>query len=338
MLTIDGSRGEGGGQILRTGLALSLLTNTPVRFENVRAGRSKPGLLRQHRACVVAAAQIGDAKIDGVELGSQRFTFRPRTLRGGELHVAIGSAGSALLVLQCVLPALLGADSPTTLVLEGGTHNPWAPSFDFLDRCYLPLLRRMGADVRATLIRPGFFPAGGGRVEVHVTPASRLTPLTLIERGPVRRITATALLSSLPHRVGATEIAVLRERLGLDRDATHIEHVRDPRGHGNAVWVEAETADLTAMFVAYGMRGRPAAEVAGRAADAFTAWRKRGAPVGPHLADQLLLPMALARGGAFRTGPLTPHTQTNIETIQAFLSVPIATRAGPGDSVDVIVG
>ena len=338
MMTIDGSRGEGGGQILRTSLALSLLTQTPVRFENVRAGRSKPGLLRQHRACVIAAAQIGDAQIEGAELGSQRFTFRPRTLRGDDLHVAIGSAGSALLVLQCVLPALLGADSPTTLVLEGGTHNPWAPSFEFLDRCVLPLMQRMGADVQATLIRPGFFPAGGGRVEVRVTPAPRLQPLELLERGPVRRVSATALSSALPHRVGATEVGVLRERLGLARDAARVEHVRDPRGPGNAAWVEAETDHLTAMFVAFGMRGRPAEEVAGRAADAFTTWRKRGAPVGPHLADQLLLPMALARGGAFRTGPLTPHSRTNIETIQAFLSVPIRTTPGPGDTTEVRLG
>ena len=338
MITIDGARGEGGGQILRTALCLSLLTRTPVRFENVRAGRAKPGLLRQHRACVQAATQIGDARVQGAELGSTAFSFHPRALRGGALEVHIGSAGSALLVLQCVLPALLGADSPTTLVLEGGTHNPWAPSFEFLERSFLPLLRSMGAAVEIRLIRPGFFPAGGGRVEVEIQPCRALTPLTLLERGPVRRVTATALVSALPRRVGVTELSVLRARLGLDRDAAQLREVTDPRGPGNAVWVEAETGPLTALFVAFGARGRPAAAVAAAAADGFLAWRSRGAPVGPHLADQLLLPLALAGGGAFRTGPLTAHTRTNIETIRAFLDLPITAAPGPGDTVEVRLG
>jgi RNA 3'-terminal phosphate cyclase (ATP) len=338
MLTIDGSHGEGGGQILRTALALSLLTQTPVRFENVRAGRKKPGLLRQHLACVRAAAQVGDARTDGVALGAQAFTFRPRALRGGDLHVAIGSAGSALLVLQCVLPALLGADAPTTLVLEGGTHNPWAPSFEFLDRSFLPLLRRMGASVDARLIRPGFFPAGGGRVEVEIAPCGRLTPLTLLDRGPIRRVSATALCAALPKRVGVTELSVLRERLGLDRDTAHLRTVPDPRGPGNAAWVEAELDALTAVFVDFGRRGRPAEAVADAAAQAYETWRDRGAPVCEHLADQLLLPLALAGGGAFRTGPLSAHAETNMHTIRRFLAVDIRTETEADGTVTVRLG
>lgn len=338
MLTIDGSHGEGGGQILRTALALSLLTRTPVRFENVRAGRKKPGLLRQHLACVNAAAQVGEARLVDVALGSLAFTFRPRALRGGDLHVAIGSAGSALLVLQCVLPALLGADAPTTLVLEGGTHNPWAPSFEFLDRSFLPLLRRMGARVEARLVRPGFFPAGGGRVEVQVHPCERLAPLHLLERGPVRRLSATALCSAVPKRVGVTELAVVRERLGLDRDTSTLRIVPEPRGPGNALWIEAELDELTALFVDFGRRGRPAADVAGSTLAAFQTWHDRGAPVCEHLADQLLLPLALAGGGSFRTGPLSAHTRTNAHTIQQFLDIRIDTEPQPDGTVVVALG
>src|SRR5690349_406818 len=158
MILIDGSSGEGGGQILRSALALSILTRTPFKMERIRAGRDKPGLLRQHLTAVNAAQEVSSADVTGAELGSRDLTFKPRTVQGGDRSFSIGSAGSTTLVLQTILPALLRASGPSTITIEGGTHNPAAPPFEFLARAYLPLLARMGAKVELTLDQPGFFP------------------------------------------------------------------------------------------------------------------------------------------------------------------------------------
>src|SRR5512138_2046230 len=163
MITIDGSQGEGGGQILRSALALSLVTGKPFRIENIRARRQKPGLMRQHLTAVNAAVEIGAAHVSGNTVGSSELTFAPTALRSGEYHFVVGTAGSCTLVLQTVLPALIIAEGSSEIRLEGGTHNPAAPPFDFLAGAFLPLLNRMGPDVRAALERPGFYPAGGGR-------------------------------------------------------------------------------------------------------------------------------------------------------------------------------
>src|SRR3954466_3092396 len=183
MITIDGAAGEGGGQILRTSLGLSLVTGQPFRIVNIRAGRKKPGLLRQHLTAVQAATQIGDAVTDGLEMGSLEVVFRPERVRSGEYRFAVGTAGSTTLVLQTVLPALMLAGKPSRLVLEGGTHNPFAPPFDFLVQTYLPLLARFGPQVEAKLLRPGFFPAGGGRLEIDIQPIAKLHPHDLPVRG-----------------------------------------------------------------------------------------------------------------------------------------------------------
>ena len=177
---IDGSLGEGGGQILRTSLALSMLTGTPFRLTNIRAGRAKPGLLRQHLTGVEAAAAICSARTRGAELHSQDLTFEPHKVRAGDYRFSIGTAGSTTLVLQAVLPALLTASGSSTLELEGGTHNPAAPPFDFLSEAFLPLIERMGPKVTATLKRHGFFPAGGGRLVVRIEPVTKLQPLELL--------------------------------------------------------------------------------------------------------------------------------------------------------------
>src|SRR5687768_8335334 len=163
MQVLDGSQGEGGGQVLRTSLGLSLLTGTPFKIENIRANRSPPGLRRQHLTAVEAAAQVGDAEVEGAAVGARALTFTPRAVKTGDFRFAVGTAGSCTLVLQTVLPALMTRATASRLVLEGGTHNPMAPPFDFLERVYLPLLERMGPRVSMTLERPGFYPAGGGK-------------------------------------------------------------------------------------------------------------------------------------------------------------------------------
>src|SRR5262245_8429391 len=202
MVTIDGSIGEGGGQILRTALSLSLVTGKPFRIEKIRAGREKPGLLRQHLTAVNAALQIGQAKADGIIVGATELTFIPGKIVAGAYRFAIGTAGSTTLVLQTVLPALLTADGPSRLTLEGGTHNPFAPPFEFLQRTFLPVLNRMGPQVTVSLERPGFYPAGGGRFNVAIQPCERLRSVELKDRGEIQRRLAKAVVAGLPKEIG----------------------------------------------------------------------------------------------------------------------------------------
>lgn len=322
MIRIDGSNGEGGGQVLRTSLALSLVTGTPFQMVNVRAKRAKPGLLRQHLTAVKAAAEVGAAEVVGAELGSLELTFKPRALTPGNYFFAVGTAGSATLVLQTVLPALMLASGPSTLMLEGGTHNPAAPPFDFLEKAYLPLVRRMGPRVEAVLERHGFFPAGGGKFRVNVHPAP-LQPLTLLERGGVRRRQATALFAQLPFNVAQRELATVEQVLGWRPDQLRVEELKRSHGPGNALMLEVESEHVTEVFSGFAERGVRAETVAGKAAEAAKRYLEAEVPVGEHLCDQLLLLLALARGGAFRTLPLDGHSQTQLETFAHFLDVKV---------------
>lgn len=319
MITIDGSRGEGGGQVLRTALGLSLVTGTPFRISNIRAGRQKPGLLRQHLTGVRAAAEIGGADVSGDELGSRSLSFRPRALRPGAYAFNIGSAGSASLVLQTVLPALLSASGPTSITIEGGTHNPMAPPFEFLSEAFTPVLRRMGANIELEMSRYGFAPAGGGSLQARVLPAT-LAPLSLCERGEVRRRSARAIVSSVPEAVARRELEVIAKRLGFKGDELHLKVVSSA-GPGNAVWVSLEHEHVTEVFVAFGERRLSAEKVAHNVCGEVHDYLATDAPVGTHLADQLLIPLALAGGGVFRTTAPSSHTRTQLELIPEFLEV-----------------
>ncbi len=205
-VVIDGSRGEGGGQVLRTALTLSLITGRAFRIENIRAKRKRPGLLRQHLTAVRAAVTVGDAEVEGANAASQRLLFRPRTIRGGCFDFPIGTAGSCTLVLQTILPALLAAGVGAQIRLSGGTHNPHAPPADALLYGYLPLLRRMGANIECKLVRHGFYPAGGGKLTLKIAPDCELQPLYLMERGKLRRSSAEALIAALPVHIANREL------------------------------------------------------------------------------------------------------------------------------------
>ncbi len=324
MIQIDGSEGEGGGQILRTALALSLVTGQPFRIDRIRAGRPKPGLLRQHLSAVGAAKAIGCADVVGAALGSQVLEFRPGPVSPGNYRFAVGTAGSATLVLQTVLPALLTASGASTLTLEGGTHNPMAPPFDFLARSFLPLIRRMGPGVNLELKRPGFFPAGGGLFHARIDPVNRLSALDLTERGAIRGRRARAWLSKLPVPIAERELAVVREALGWRADECGVELVSHPTGPGNALVLEIEAENVTGVFTGFGERGRPAEAVAQEATETAERWLEADVPVDEHLADQLLLPLALAGGGSFRTVAPSSHATTNATIIERFL--PLAIR------------
>jgi RNA 3'-terminal phosphate cyclase (ATP) len=329
VLTIDGSFKEGGGQILRTALALSLVTGKPFRIEKIRAGRDRPGLLRQHLAAVTAAAAVGGAHVTGAALGSRELTFAPAAATAGDYSFAVGTAGSTTLVLQTVLPALILASSPSRLALEGGTHNLAAPPYDFLDKTFLPVLRRMGARVSARLERAGFYPAGGGRLEIAIEPPAPLTPLELLRRGEVRVCRARALVARLPRHIAERELAVVERQLAWDKAALTVEVVPSD-GPGNVLLLEVESDAVTEVFTGFGERGLPAEMVAEQAVQQARRYLEADVAAGEHLADQLLVPMALLRGGAFSTLPLTRHAETNIDVIHKFLDVPIAvTRPDP---------
>jgi len=323
MITINGSQGEGGGQILRTSLALALVTGQAFRMERIRAKRQKPGLLKQHLTAVEAAKMVGCAELTGAALGSQTLEFMPGPVTPGNYRFAVGTAGSATLVLQTVLPALLTASGQSTLTLEGGTHNPLAPPFDFLARAFMPLIHRMGPSVELELRRPGFYPAGGGKFHARVQPATKLARLDLLERGSLRNRHAKVITSKLPEHVAERELGVLREQLKWRSDEYGIETVPHPLGPGNAVVLAVEAEHVTGIFTGFGERGRPAEEVARSAIQSALAWLEAGVPVDEHLADQLLIPMVLAGRGSFRTTKPSLHTTTNAEVIQRFVSVPI---------------
>ena len=325
MITIDGSMGEGGGQVLRTSLGLSLVTGKPFRIENIRAGRSKPGLMRQHLTAVRAAAEVGDTKVSGDVIGSRELTFEPGAVRPGQYEFAVGTAGSATLVLQTVLPALIVADAPSRLTLKGGTHNPWSPPFDFLAKAFLPLLARMGANVMATLVRPGFYPAGGGEFTVEIAPPAdgRLRPLELLERGEIVSRRARAVVARLPEHIAQRELRVVEKKLGWTGDALAVEQAHDSVGPGNIIMLEIASHNVTEVFTAFGEKDVRAEAVAHKAVDEARAYLAAGVPVGPHLADQLLVPVAMA-GGRFRTVAPTRHTTTNIEVIQKFMDVAVS--------------
>lgn len=326
MITIDGSFGEGGGQILRTALGLSMFTGQPFRIEKVRAGRRNPGLLRQHLTAVRAAAKIGQAEVAGANLGSTQLTFTPGRIAHGDYHFAVGTAGSATLVLQTVLPALLISDNDdlrTRLTLEGGTHNPFAPPFDFLAKAFLPLIERMGARIEARLERYGFYPAGGGRFEIAITPAKRLEPIELIERGKILDRRATALVAHLPRNIAERELGVVHRKLSWPQEWLKAESTTNSPGPGNIVTLEIECENGAEVFTGFGERGVAAEAVADQAVIAARRYLASDTAVGEHLADQLLLPMALARGGSFTTVPPSRHTSTNIEIIRKFLDIEI---------------
>ncbi|MBX7221358.1 MAG: RNA 3'-terminal phosphate cyclase [Blastocatellia bacterium] len=323
MITIDGSFGEGGGQILRSSLALSMMTGKPFKIEKIRAGRQKPGLLRQHLTAVKAATEIGQAEVSGDTLGSKELVFRPGKMQSGSYSFAIGTAGSATLVLQTVLPALLTTTEKTELTLEGGTHNPAAPPFPFLEKSFLPLLRRMGANVTVELERPGFFPVGGGKFTAVIEPTGMLNRLDLCERGTIHEQRATALVAMLPTDIADRELSLIARRLEWKNPVLKTENVTTSRGPGNVVFIEVESEHLTEVFTAFGEKGKRAELVAEEALKEAKQYVRSEAPVGEYLADQLLLPLAVAGGGSFVTSVLSEHTTTNIEVIRRFLAVHI---------------
>lgn len=320
MIEIDASVGEGGGQIVRTSLALAMCTGTPIALRNIRARRRNPGLRAQHLAAVRAAAAICAARTTGATIASGSLSFEPGRVRPGRYEIDVGTAGSTMLVLQTILPPLSFCDAPSEVVLQGGTHNPRAPTFEFVRDAYLPLLRRLGFGAEITLERHGFYPRGGGLVRVAIKPFRRAEVLELLERGPVLRCSARVLLSGLPPDIGQREVSVLRSRLGVPEIACGIDTVVAPSA-GNALHVRVDSAHVSTVFVGFGIRGVPAETIADHVAAEVGRYLDANVALDLYLADQILLALALVGGGRFSTLKPSGHTETNARVIRTFLPI-----------------
>ena len=326
MIRIDGSFGEGGGQILRTSLSLSLATGKPFRIEKVRAGRERPGLLRQHLTAVLAAAEVGGAAVQGATLGSTDLTFSPGTIRAGEYRFCVGTAGSGTLVFQTVLPALMLAAEPSRVAIEGGTHNTAAPPFDFLVRTFLPLVERMGPTVTLQLERYGFYPAGGGRFCAEIHPVKALKGFEIGERGEIVSRRAIGVAANLPRHIAQREVETVGKMLNWGPETFVVEESRNSAGPGNIVMIEIGCSEVTEIFSAFGQIGMSAEKVASIAARDARGYLVSRAAAGEHLTDQLLLPLALAGAGSFTAEKINLHARTNMEVIAEFLPVTFDTQ------------
>jgi RNA 3'-terminal phosphate cyclase (ATP) len=342
MIEIDGSLGEGGGQVIRSTLALAALRGMPVRIANIRAGRKQSGLKRQHLTAVQAIATICDAKVTGADLGSCELTFEPQSIQAGEYRFQIGTAGSTSLVAQTILPALMSAKSRSKVIIEGGTHNPWCPPFEFLAKSYLPQVAKMGPQVTATLEAYGFFPAGGGRIQLTIEPSRAWKGMSLIELGVTPKPKVTAIVSNLSREIAERECKTIERLSNWSSDLFHIIEVDHPIGPGNVVMIELASKHVTEVIISIGSPNLPAERVAKQALKAARSYLKCDVPVGEYLADQLILPMAIAasRGerSSFRTVHLSSHSTTHIELVKRLLEIDISVTQEPTGEVVVQIG
>ncbi|WP_343342976.1 RNA 3'-terminal phosphate cyclase [Sphingomicrobium sp. XHP0239] len=319
MITIDGSEGEGGGQMLRNACALSLVTGEPFIIEKIRAGRDQPGLMRQHLTAIEAACAIGGADCEGLQLGSNRITFKPGSVTPGDYRFAVGTAGSTALVLQTILVPLALADKPSHLIIEGGTHANMAPPFDFIAKCFLPIFERMGPRVSARIKRHGFFPRGGGRIEIDIEP-SPLRRIECIERGELRERSGMIVSASLgdgkiPQRIRKATLKALTE---WDETMVSIRDLPADQGPGVAMTLEAAYEHVTEVVSGFGKLGVSAERIGTTAGRRMAGYQASSAFAGPYLQDQLLLPMSIAGGGTFTSVKVSEHTRTAADVITKF--------------------
>ena len=320
LVTLDGSAGEGGGQILRTALSLSLLTGRAFRIDAIRARRPKPGLRPQHMQVALAAARLG-GEVVGATVGSSTLTFRPKPLVPQDLAIEIGTAGASALVLHTLhLPMAMRAEKAVRLTIGGGTFNETAPSFPYLAQTWRPLMAAIGLPVALAMPAAGFYPGGGGRLEAWIEPA-RPSPLTLSERGPLRSIRGTAGVSGLPPEIARRMADRASRRLSAMGFAAEIEVLAWPGpSPGAALSLSADFDRAPATFLGLGARGKPAEAVADEAADQLLAHLAGDGALDPHAADQVLLPLAMAEGpSVYTVAAATEHLRTNARTIAAFL-------------------
>lgn len=335
---IDGSEGEGGGQILRTSLTLSCITGRGVHIENIRAGRPKPGLAKQHISCVQAACRISNGQCKGAEQGSKTLDFQPGRAGNGDFYSEprgvhyhkpnvvygfdIGSAGAASLVMQTVLPVLFLADKPSAVTIAGGTHNPLAPPFDFVRETFLPAISMGGFQCDCELLKYGFYPAGGGKIIFKVRPRQKNPEQIINLCEPCRQLQISGRIytAKLSVNIARRQEQLLRKSRLAVGDIESIE-AKDSDGPGNCVMIKACGGGRVSVFTAFGMRGKPSEEVVGEVVSLAEDFIGSGAAIDSLLADQLLVYMAIAGDGCYTTNKLSAHLVTNMGVIKKFLPV-----------------
>lgn len=326
MIEIDGSLGEGGGQILRTSLALSAITGKAFQLKNIRANRAKPGLMRQHLTGVEAVAQICQAKIEGASLRSKTLVFTPNIICGGDYEFNIGTAGSTTLIFQTILYPLLYANKPSRVVVTGGTHNDMAPPFEFIKNSFLPILQSMGANIEIELTQAGFFPAGGGSIAIEIRPPVKWKSLSLLHKGKLIQEKIIGIISNLPITTIEREVKSIRRLSGREFPFVSVQEFKS-LCPGNLVAIVEDYENITNVFTGFGEKGKSAEAVGEEAYLEYARALANDAPVPEHLADQLLLPMALAGMGEMRITEKSLHFITNIKVIQIFLDITIDVNA-----------
>ena len=330
VIKLDGAHGEGGGQILRSALTLAALTGHTFRLVNIRAARPRPGLAYQHLAAVRAAAAVTAAHVEGDRIGSRELLFVPGVTKPGSYRFEIGTAGATGLVMQTLIPPLALAHGVSDLVITGGTHVPWSPCYHYLDWHWRPLLARIGIPVTLELQRAGFYPQGGGVMQASLPGNVVPRPINLARRGRVRHVRGISAVANLPLEIAERQRRrALRSLHGLEVDIEIRELVAQSRGTLLLLLVECEHSQ--ACVFALGARGKPAERVAEEAGDSLLAFLDSGAAVDPWIADQLLLPLAIAQGRSeLHTSRVTGHLLTNAAIIRNFLPVEIKIDGSEG--------
>ena len=341
-LEIDGNYGEGGGQILRSSLSLSAILNRPIRISGIRAGRKNPGLAPQHLTCVNAVAAITDAEVIGGELGSQTLTFRPQEISGGNYTFDVAeirpSAGALSLVFQSVVLPLSFAKVLSTVTLRGGTHVPWSPTVHYLQKVFMPMAARFGFEGSIQLNRWGWYPKGGGEAIAKVQPSADWRGVQLGHRGKLQAIHGISAASNLPEHIINRQYNQIEKRLARFNSPVNIERVEgESIRRGTLVFLKAEFENVQAGFSALGARGKRAEGVADEVCQALADFLKSDAAIEPYLADQLILPMALAKGESrFTTSQITRHLTTNIWLVQQFLPVQFEVNGAENESGEIV--
>jgi RNA 3'-terminal phosphate cyclase (ATP) len=331
MIEIDGSFGEGGGQILRSSLALALLTSQSFCLRNIRAKRDKPGLRPQHLMSVLAAAEVGRAETRGASVGSTSLEFKPQSVRPGDYHFRIGTAGATGLVLHTVHLPLALQNAPSTVTIEGGTHNDHSPCFHFLATTWREYMARLGLPLRLTMGRPGFYPRGGGKILANIPGRARPQGLTLTERRSLTRVRVLSAVASLPEHITLRQAEQARNWFATADLTVDVREEAWPSGPGTMLAATFPEAPIPTLFFALGARGKRAEAVADEAAEQALDYFHGDAPVDPHTADQLVLPLAFADGPSeYRVKRVTQHLLTNIAVVRYFVDREITCDAAEG--------
>ena len=325
MIIIDGSQGEGGGQVLRSALTLSLMTGKGMLIKNIRANRSKPGLRPQHLCAVMAAHSIGKGEMDGGILGSTNLEFQPRTIQPGRYRFNIGTAGATTLVLLTIFLPLSRAAAPSSLKITGGTHVPWSPSYHYLEMQWLPFMERLGFDTQISLDLAGFYPRGGGQIRGWIKPVEGIKSLKIEERGPLKQIRGISAVANLDRRITERQRSQVIRRLGDKYRLNDIRIKQLPSNFkGTIILLLAEFEKSQCCYFSLGKPGKPAEHVADDAINAFESFMTTSGAIDEYLADQLLLPLAFASGiSSFKSSKITQHLITNAEVIKQYIDVRI---------------